>query len=37
MKNGRKESIFSMFNKIGLCVDLKILIFKPLGFSDLVI
>ncbi len=36
MENGRKGSIFSMFSKIGLWVSLKILIFKPLGLSDLV-
>jgi hypothetical protein len=37
MENGRKGSIFSMFNKIGLCVGMKILIFKPMGLLDLVI
>jgi hypothetical protein len=37
MENGRKGSIFSMFNKIGLYVRWKILIFKAMGLLDLVI
>jgi hypothetical protein len=35
--NSKKGPLFSMFNKIGLCVSLKISIFRLMGSLDLMI